>query len=185
MNILSNLRVVELEGLAPSVFCGQVLADYGAQVVVVARPGGQTLIPNIDSNYQHRNKQAIVLDLKTPCHRMVLSQMLTKTDILIDCYSPGQLERLVDLPALLLSNPRLIICRLSGYGQTGPHSLKAGHDLNYLARSGLLPFLGLPALPSPPANLLADMCGGSLLGLIGVLMLLHRRSITNQGGIVD
>ncbi len=116
MEILDGLKVIELEGLAPSVFCGQVLADFGAQVVVIERPLGQILIPNLDKNYQHRNKQAIVLDLKTRCHLEVLSQMLTKADILIDCYSPGQLEKIIDLPALLQNNRRLIICHISGYG---------------------------------------------------------------------
>ncbi|KAI1046832.1 hypothetical protein LB505_014358 [Fusarium chuoi] len=180
---LTDLRVVELAGLAPGPFCGQLLSSYGASVLRVDR-AGVSENQDILTSY----KSSIVLDLKNRDCISLLKGLLDKADILIDPFRPGVLERLGLCPSsvLLVSNPRLIVVRITGFRRDGPYKDMAGHDINYLAVSGLLSMLGSSELPpSPPGNLLADYSGGGLVAFAGVLMALYHRVSTGKGQVVD
>ncbi|KAF5230927.1 hypothetical protein FANTH_13606 [Fusarium anthophilum] len=180
---LTGLRVVELAGLAPGPFCGQLLSSYGASVLRVDR-AGVSENQDILTSY----KSSIVLDLKNRDSIRLLKGLLDRADILIDPFRPGVLERLGLCPSsvLLVSNPRLIVVRITGFRRDGPYKDMAGHDINYLAVSGLLSMLGSSERPpSPPGNLLADYSGGGLVAFAGVLMALYNRGSTGKGQVVD
>ncbi|KAG9499417.1 hypothetical protein J7337_007873 [Fusarium musae] len=180
---LTDLRVVELAGLAPGPFCGQLLSSYGASVLRVDR-AGVSENQDILTSY----KSSIVLDLKNRNSIHLLKVLLDKADILIDPFRPGVLERLGLCPnsVLLVSNPRLIVVRITGFRRDGPYKDLAGHDINYLAVSGVLSMLGNSELPpAPPGNLLADYAGGGLVAFAGVLMALYHRSSTGKGQVVN
>ncbi|KAM5522835.1 alpha-methylacyl-racemase [Fusarium oxysporum f. sp. phaseoli] len=180
---LTGLRVVELAGLAPGPFCGQLLSSYGASVLRVDRAG---VYENQDILTSY--KSSIVLDLKNRHCIRLLKGLLDKADILIDPFRPGVLERLGLCPSsvLLVSNPRLIVVRITGFRRDGPYKDMAGHDINYLAVSGVLSKLGSSGLPpSAPGNLLADYAGGGLVAFAGVLMALYHRGSTGKGQVVE
>jgi alpha-methylacyl-CoA racemase len=130
---LQGIRVIELAGLAPAPFAGMMLADYGATVIRVDRA------VDFSTDVLNRHKRSIALNLKNPEAVVMLKRLLRDSDVLLDPYRPGVLESMGLGPDVLLKdNPRLIIGRLSGYGQTGDWSKRAGHDINYLAISGAL-----------------------------------------------
>jgi alpha-methylacyl-CoA racemase len=130
---LQGIRVIELAGLAPAPFAGMMLADYGATVIRVDRT------VDFSTDVLNRHKRSIALNLKNPEAVVTLKRLLRDSDVLLDPYRPGVLESMGLGPDILLKvNPRLIIARLSGYGQTGGWSKRAGHDINYLAISGAL-----------------------------------------------
>eukprot|EP01100_Stratorugosa_tubuloviscum_P002446 TRINITY_DN156_c1_g4_i1.p1 TRINITY_DN156_c1_g4~~TRINITY_DN156_c1_g4_i1.p1 ORF type:complete len:377 (-),score=179.37 TRINITY_DN156_c1_g4_i1:85-1173(-) len=199
---LNNIKVIELAGLAPVPFCGMLLSDFGAQVTVIDRP--QPISNNNDNDDNdnndnndkpisdlhtiNRNKKFIYLDLKNnEENKQSFLELIKNSDILLDPFRPGVLERLNFDPIKLLTlNPKLIIARLSGYGQTGPLALTAGHDLNYLAISGILSlFRRNNDRPFFPINLLADFAGGGLLCAFGILVALFEREKTGKGKIID
>ncbi|XP_069348746.1 alpha-methylacyl-CoA racemase isoform X3 [Eulemur rufifrons] len=129
---LMGISVLELAGLAPAPFCGMLLADFGAQVVRVDRPGA-----NGDVSRLSRGKRSLVLDLKRPRGAAVLRRMCARMDVLLEPFRPGVMEQLQLGPEILQrENPKLIYARLSGFGQSGRFSRLAGHDINYLALSG-------------------------------------------------
>lgn len=130
---LAGLTVFEMAGLAPAPFAGMILADFGAKVIRVDRPNSTHV------DLLSRNKQSIALDMKNPVAIEVFKKLLAKADILLDPFRPGVMEKLGLGPRELHEiNPRLIFARLSGFGQTGPSAMAAGHDINYLAISGVL-----------------------------------------------
>ncbi|KRX03622.1 CoA-transferase family III domain [Pseudocohnilembus persalinus] len=184
---LQGLKVIELEGLAPSVFTGMVLADFGADVTIINKPEQGLQISDISENYMNRGKKSICMDLKNQGDILNLKIMLQQADVLIDCYRPGILEKLGLSPEeLQKNNPKLIICRITGFGQTGSLSKIAGHDINYVAMSGMLSLLGKQNQPpQPPINLLADFGAGGSFGVIGILMALYDRNKTQKGQIID
>ncbi|ROT35257.1 isopenicillin n-CoA epimerase [Sodiomyces alkalinus F11] len=176
---LAGIRVVELAGLAPGPFCGLVLADYGASVLRIDGPRS----PKGDVLARH--KSSLCLDLKHPPSRDVLLELLARADVLIDPFRPGVLERLGLSPheVLLKRNPRLVVARLTGFRRDGKYRDMAGHDINYLAVSGVLSMLGRPAdTPLPPANLLGDFAGGGAMCVLGILMALVARQAAAAGG---
>ncbi|GAD96882.1 alpha-methylacyl-CoA racemase [Paecilomyces variotii No. 5] len=184
---LAGTRVVELAGLAPGPFSGLLLADYGASVLRVDRSESASgASPSADLLTRH--KKSIILDLKDPDSKEVLLSLISEADVLIDPYRPGVLERLGLSPSevLLKRNPRLIVARMTGFRRTGKYSTMAGHDINYLAVSGVLSMLG-PAnsAPYPPINLLGDFAGGGSMCFLGILLALISRSRTGKGQIVE
>lgn len=134
-----------------------------------------------------RGKRSITLNLKESLHKEILKTLITKSDVLIDPYRPGVLEKMGFSPKECFAiNPKLIICRISGYGQTGPLVNQAGHDINYLSYSGLLGLFGRKnENPGFPNNILADFIGGGALGVFGILAAINERNRTGKGQVVD
>ncbi|MCJ1247920.1 hypothetical protein MMC30_005135 [Trapelia coarctata] len=187
---LDGVRVVELAGLAPVPFAGLLLADYGATVLRIDRPYPNTQrskpsTPTPDLLVRH--KSSISIDLKSPGGLSLLKTLLRDVDILLDPYRPGVLEGLGLGPSELLArNKRLIIARLTGFRRDGKYAKMAGHDINYLAVSGILSQLGRKSeAPCPPANILADFAGGGLMCAFGILLALLAREKTGKGQVVE
>lgn len=192
MRALDNIRVLELAGLAPGPFTGLLLADNGANVLRVDRvQPGHSPSPDV----LIRGKSSICVDLKDSPGRDFLLRLIPHADVLIDPFRPGVLERLGLGPDVLLKiNPRLILARLTGFRRDGKYATMAGHDLNYLAVSGVLstlgpavrtPPLGHPLPPSPPGNILADFAGGGLVCFVGIVLALFARIRTGKGQVVE
>lgn len=181
---LRGINVIELVGLAPVPFCGLILADQGARVIRVSNPRQQF----IEDTSFVRGKETIALDLKSDTHKSVFRRLCSKSDVLLDPYRVGVLERLSLAPnSLLQDNPGLIVARITGYGSSkSPMQLSAGHDINYLALSGVLSTLKKDTdLPNPPINYLADFAGGGLTCAFGIAAALFERSKTGRGQVVD
>lgn len=166
--LLKGVTVVELAGLAPGPLCGQMLADYGARVIRVDRPSAA-----INPDQLTRGKQSVALDLRHPAGQRALRAILesARVDVLIDTYRPGVLERLDILPARRDPGAQpLVVARLTGYGQTGELAKFAGHDINYLAASGVLGIIGPPQQPQVvPANILGDFAALALPGFAAIM----------------
>ncbi|NGN68180.1 CoA transferase, partial [Streptomyces sp. A7024] len=159
---LHGIRVVELAGIGPGPFAGMLLADLGADVVRVDRPGGAGLAINPDYDITNRNKRSAIVDLKDPAGAAAVLDLVERADILIEGYRPGVAERLgVGPDDCLARNPRLVYGRMTGWGQEGPLAQTAGHDIGYIAITGALGMIG-PAEgpPSVPANIVGDYAGG-------------------------
>ena len=185
---LSGLSVIELQAIGPVPFAGMLLRQLGAtvtRVVAPIDPGlGVAIDPRFDLLNAGKGEQAI--DLKSAEGRAALDAALAGTDVLIEGFRPGVLERLGLGPAELLArHRRLVIGRLSGWGDRGPLAPLAGHDINYLAIAGLLDCCGPAERPIPPMNLVADFGGGAMYLVTGVLARLGRRGIDGRGGLVD
>lgn len=192
MRVLDNIRVLELAGLAPGPFTGLLLADNGANVLRVDRvQPGHSPSPDV----LIRGKSSICVDLKDSSGKDFLLRLIPHTDVFIDPFRPGVLERLGLGPDVLLEiNPRLILARLTGFRRDGKYAAMAGHDINYLAVSGVLsmlgpavrtPPLGHPLPPSPPGNILADFAGGGMVCFVGILLALFARVRTGKGQVVE
>ncbi len=184
---LTGVRVLELQALGPAPLAAMLLGDLGADVVRLDRPGAAPLGLDLTRDPVQRNKRAITCDLKRPDDLALARRLAEKADVLIEGFRPGVLEKLGLGPdALLAGNPRLVICRLTGFGQTGPLAQVPGHDLTYLAYAGALYNLGRPGQPpQPPQNLVADYGGGSMLAVVGVLAALVERATSGKGQVVD
>lgn len=185
---LAGVRVVELAGIGPGPFAAMHLADLGADVVRVDRPGGAGLGIDPARDLTNRGKRSVLLDLKTDEGRARTLDLVEKADILVEGYRPGVAERLgVGPDACLARNPRLVYGRMTGWGQDGPLTERAGHDIGYIAVTGALSMVGeADRPPVVPANLLGDYAGGSLYLVIGVLAALqHARSEGGRGQVVD
>lgn len=183
---LTGVRVVELAGIGPGPFAAMLLADLGADVVRVDRPGGAGLGIDPASDLTNRNKRSVLLDLKSDGAYRVLD-LVERADILIEGYRPGVAERLgVGPEACLARNPKLVYGRMTGWGQDGPLAERAGHDIAYLALTGTLSMIGKPDEPPVvPANLVGDYAGGSLYLVVGVLAALQHARAHGEGQIVD
>ena len=184
--MLRGLRVVEFEGLGPAPFAAMMLAEMGAEVVVIHRPGAGSPVAG-GRNLLDRGKRSIVLDLKDPGDIAVARALVTRADALIEGYRPGVMERLGLGPdEMRAANPRLVYGRMTGWGQDGPRSTQAGHDLNYLATSGALWYAGAPGTPPlTPPTMLGDVGGGALYLVAGVLAGLIGAQRTGRGTVVD
>ncbi|XP_054439898.1 alpha-methylacyl-CoA racemase [Pteronotus mesoamericanus] len=179
---LRGVLVVELAGLAPGPLCGMILADFGAQVVCVDRPGGTVNVSGLS-----RGKRSLVVDLKQPQGATVVRRLCARADVVLEPFRSGVMEKLQLGPEILQrANPRLIYARLTGYGQSGPFSRVAGHDINYLALSGILSKIGRSGEnPYAPLNLLADFAGGGLMCAMGIMMALFERTRSGKGQVID
>ncbi|KFZ77049.1 carnitine dehydratase [Amycolatopsis sp. MJM2582] len=191
---LSGVRVVALAGMGPTPFASMLLADMGAEVVRVARPAnrrgralGQTegLAPEHD--LANRGVGTIEADLKSPAGVESVRRLVEVGDVFIEGYRPGVAERLGLGPEVLTRcNPALVYARLTGYGQTGPLAQQAGHDINYVAQSGVLHAMaraGEP--PRPPINLLGDYAGGALVAAYGIVCALLEARMSGRGQVID
>ena len=180
---LNGLRIVEMAGLGPCPLAGQLLADLGADVIVIDRKSGKADPADINN----RSKRSVAINLKAPEGVGIALGIIGTADILIEGFRPGVMERLglgpEDCRAV---NPRLIFGRMTGWGQKGPLSATAGHDINYLALTGALHAIGRAgAPPVPPLNLVADYAGGTMFLLLGILSALYEREKSGQGQVVD
>jgi crotonobetainyl-CoA:carnitine CoA-transferase CaiB-like acyl-CoA transferase len=184
--MLSGLRVVEFEGLGPAPFAAMMLAEMGADVIVINRPGAGNPVAGA-RNLLDRGKRSIVLDLKSAEDVATARALITRADALIEGFRPGVMERLGLGPeAMQTANPRLVYGRMTGWGQDGPRAQEAGHDLNYIATSGALWYAGAPGTPpQTPATLVGDVGGGALYLVAGMLAGLIRAGRTGQGTVVD
>jgi alpha-methylacyl-CoA racemase len=204
---LDGVRILDLSRLLPGAFCSQLLADLGADVVKVEDTGAGDYMRLVGPNYEsseesvrsalflavNRNKRSIRLDLKTEGGRDALLALVRDADVLLESFRPGVLERLgLGYDALSTVNERIIYCAITGYGLDGPNVARAGHDINYLALSGLLALTGeRDGPPISSAGQIADVGGGALMALAGILAALRERDGTSTaagsglGQIVD
>ncbi|MFB9314321.1 CaiB/BaiF CoA transferase family protein [Nocardioides plantarum] len=183
---LKGVKVVEIAGIGPGPHACMILADLGADVIRVERPGGQALAGG-KTMLLNRGRPSVALDLKNPEARQVVLDLVADADVLVEGMRPGVTERLGlgpdDCHAV---NPRLVYGRMTGWGQTGPLAQAAGHDMNYIAITGALFGLGQDkARPHFPANLVGDFGGGSTYLVIGILAALLEAKASGQGQVVD
>jgi alpha-methylacyl-CoA racemase len=181
---LAGVRVIELGGIGPGPHAAMVLADLGADVVRVRRPGGFAM-PREDRDLMHRGKRIVDLDVKN--NPQALLDLAAKADVLLDPFRPGTCERLGIGPGECAAvNPRLIYARMTGWGQDGPMAMTAGHDINYLSQTGALASMGYRDRPPlPPMNLVADFGGGSMFLLLGIVSALYEREKSGKGQVID
>ena len=186
--VLQGVTVIELAGIGPGPFCGMMLADHGANVIRVERPGtGGRFGDGGNRDILNRSRTRIELDLKDPAGIEQLKDMVKDADALIEGYRPGVIERMGIGPDVLLAiNPKLVIGRMTGWGQQGPMAPLAGHDINYIALSGALHSYGRAGeKPTFPVNAVGDFGGGGMMLAFGVVAgVLHARS-GGQGQVVD
>jgi crotonobetainyl-CoA:carnitine CoA-transferase CaiB-like acyl-CoA transferase len=192
---LAGVRVLDLTRLLPGPFATLILADLGARVDKIEDPGpgdylrlGPPLVGDTSAVFLalNRNKRSATLDLKKESGRAAMLRLVERADVLIEQFRPGVLERLgLGHATLRAANPRLVVCALTGYGQDGPLAARAGHDINYVARSGVLGMQGPPdSPPQVPAVQVSDM-GSALWCVIGILAALSERARSGQGRVVD
>ena len=180
-NQLKGIRVIELAGIGPAPYAGQLLAEMGAEVIVVNRPGSS--VPTIDS----RGKKSIVVDIKKPEGISIVLELCKTASVIIEGLRPGVTERLGLGPKVCHDiNPKIIYGRMTGWGQTGPWANMAGHDINYISITGALNAIGVEGqVPSPPLNLIGDYGGGTMFLIMGILASLIKAQKTGVGEIVD
>lgn len=180
---LKGLTVVEMAAIGPVPLAGQLMADLGATVIIVDRKSSADEVTDIN----RRNKRSIAINLKREEGREVFLEMLKSADILLEGFRPGVMEKLLIGPAECHQcNLKLIYGRMTGWGQAGPLSKTAGHDINYLAITGALHAVGLKDQPPvPPLNLVADYAGGAMFLVMGVLAALQERQHSGKGQIID
>jgi alpha-methylacyl-CoA racemase len=179
---LSGVRVLDLSRLAPGPYCSLLLGELGAEVTVVRGGRGSAPIASLA-----RGKRVVTLDLRDPLGRSALARLARDADVLIEGFRPGVAARLgAGYEELARVNPRLVYCSLTGYGQRGPRSGEAGHDINYLAVSGVLGALGPPdGDPVPPLNLVADFGAGGTAAAFAIAAALFARERTGRGRYLD
>jgi crotonobetainyl-CoA:carnitine CoA-transferase CaiB-like acyl-CoA transferase len=189
MGPLSGLKIIELAGVGPGPMCAMLLADLGATVLRVERTQAADLGTPRPARFMlvHRSRRAIALDLKQPAAVELVLRLVESSHALIDPFRPGVIERLGLGPeACLARNPRLVIGRMTGWGQTGALAQRAGHDLNYIALSGVLHAIGREGqAPVPPLNLVGDYGGGALYLALGMLSALYETARSGRGQVVD
>lgn len=188
---LTGIRVLEFAGLAPGPFAGMLLADYGASVLRVDRPHAQAFTANpppATPDQLTRHKSSICVDLKSSGGLTLIKNIIPTVDVVIDPFRPGVLEKAGLSPekVLLGLNPRLIVARMTGFRRDGKYKDMAGHDINYIAVSGILSMLGRKSeKPYAPANILGDFGGGGLVCFTGILLALLQRENTGIGQVVE
>ena len=185
MGALSGYKVIELAGIGPAPMGGMILADMGADVIRIERPGAAD--PKVAEPISGRNKKSVVLDLKQDAGKAALMALIEQADALIDPYRPGVCEKLGFGPdECLARNPKLVFARMTGWGQTGPLAQAAGHDLNYIAITGALHAIGRRGeRPVVPLNLVGDFGGGGMLLVTGVMGGLLEAAKSGQGQVID
>jgi alpha-methylacyl-CoA racemase len=187
---LAGTRIVEIGSIGPGPFCAMLLADLGADVIRVDRVAGSGLVgPNDDPRQEllNRGRRSVAVDLKHPDGAEVVLQLVERADALLEGFRPGVTERLGIGPAECSArNPRLVYGRMTGFGQDGPMSQAVGHDLNYVALSGVLSLIGRRGQPpTPPLSLVGDFGGGGMVLALGILAALLERGRSGTGQVID
>jgi alpha-methylacyl-CoA racemase len=180
---LTGLKIIEFAGIGPGPFCGMLLSDLGADVVRIDRRGPGRASP---TDITARGRRSVALDLKDPAAIEACLKLVEKADVLFEGFRPGVMERLGLGPDVALKrNPKLVYGRMTGWGQTGPLSHAAGHDMNYIAITGALHAIGTEDKPVPPLNLVGDFGGGALYLAFGILAGVIQARETGKGQVVD
>jgi alpha-methylacyl-CoA racemase len=194
---LKGIRILDLSRLLPGAYASQMLSDFGADVIKIEEPGlgdyGRFMPPHGRDGISlyfvatNRNKRSITLNLKSEQGRDIFLRLLGESDVILESFRPGVMERLgLGYEQLKETHPRLIYCAISGYGQDGPYRLRAGHDLNYAGYAGLLHYnRGPHGEPAMPATQLGDLAGGSYMAVIGILAAIVGRAETGAGRMID
>jgi crotonobetainyl-CoA:carnitine CoA-transferase CaiB-like acyl-CoA transferase len=196
MRPLDGIRVLDLTRLLPGAVATMMLGDFGAEIIKIEEPGAGDPMrhshaginqPDAYFLVANRNKRSLALNLKHSAGRFIFLQLVEKADVVIEGFRPGVMARLqLDYETLRQLNPRLIYCALTGYGQDGPYRHQAGHDINYISTAGLLGVNGAQdGPPAIPGVQIADLAGGSLHAMIGILLALQARAQTGAGQMVD
>ena len=185
MGPLTGVRVLEVAAIGPSPMTGMILADMGADVIRVERASQDTPMTRTDPSY--RGKRSIALDLKSPEGIETFLRLVETADVLTEGFRPGVMERLgIGPDECRARNPRLVYGRMTGWGQDGPLAQAAGHDINYIALTGVLHAIGNAGEPPvPPLNLIGDMGGGGMLLALGIVAALYESKASGQGQVVD
>jgi alpha-methylacyl-CoA racemase len=194
--MLSDVRVLDLSRLLPGGYATLVMADLGARVDKLEDPRGGDYLRQMGPDFAdvsaffyalNRNKRSLALDLKRPEGVAAVRRLARHYDVLVESFRPGVMEKLgLSWEVLSSENPALVYCAISGFGQTGPDRLRSGHDIGYIARAGLLGYGGEPdGPPALPGGQVADVGGGSLFAVVGILAALHERGRTGRGRLVD
>jgi crotonobetainyl-CoA:carnitine CoA-transferase CaiB-like acyl-CoA transferase len=181
---LGDVRVLDLSRQLPGPFCSMLLADLGADVVVVAAPNDPM---GVGIPLLGRNKRNLTLNLKDPEGHAIFDRLVASADVVLEGFRPGVTARLgIDYDTLRARHPRLVYCSLSGYGQDGPYRDRVGHDVNYLGYAGVLDLIGAAGGPPVIAGVqIADIGGGGLMAAVGILAALLARERTGRGQLVD
>jgi crotonobetainyl-CoA:carnitine CoA-transferase CaiB-like acyl-CoA transferase len=196
MRALEGIRVLDLTRAVPGPYCSMLLADMGADVLLVEEalpPSGRRAnTPAMSAeeaarNALRRNKRSIRIDLKNDEGRSLFAELARRADVVLEGFRPGVADRLkIGATTLRAMNPRLVYCSISGYGQAGPYASHAGHDLNYIAIAGALGMIGRPgAPPAIPMNLVADLAGGGLMAAFAITLALFARTSSGEGQTID
>jgi alpha-methylacyl-CoA racemase len=184
---LAGVRVIELAGLGAGPFCGMMLADHGAQVIRIDRLSARALLLAAEKDFLNRSRASFSVDLKSEDGVALVRRLCRSADAVFESYRPGVMERLGLGPDVLLAdNPKLVYGRLTGWGQTGPYAAAAGHDINYIALSGVLHATGRAGQrPTPPLNIVGDFGGGGLMLAFGMVAAILSARATGRGQVVD
>jgi len=186
---LAGVRVLEFEAIGPGPFCAMMLADMGADVLLVDRTSDPRLGFDRERGFDPmlRGRRSVTVDIKTPAGVAAALALAAKADAVIEGFRPGVMERAGLGPDVLLArNPKLVYGRMTGWGQTGPLSARAGHDINYIALSGALHAIGRAGgPPTPPLNLVGDFGGGGMLLAFGIACALFEAQRSGRGQVVD
>ncbi len=182
---LKGITVLDLSRLLPGPYASMILADHGARVIAVEDK--RFLADGLFMTTVNRNKEHVSLNLKTDAGREIFFKLAARSDVVMEGFRPGVVDRLgVGYEAVRQVRPDVIYCAITGYGQDGPARDRAGHDVNYLSQAGVLGLIGEPDRPpSIPGIQIADMVGGSMNAVIGILLALHHRQRTGQGQYID
>ena len=194
--MLSDIKILDLSTLLPGPYASMMLADLGAEVLRVESSTRTDLLremmPKVGESsaahqYLNRSKKSIALDLKKPEAIEIIKALVKKYDVVLEQFRPGVMNRLgIGYEKIKAINPSIIYCAITGYGQTGPYKNRAGHDLNYLSISGISSYSKRKKqAPVPQGIQIADVAGGSLHSVIGILAALHHRQKTGQGQFID
>ncbi len=193
MGVLDGIKVLELARVPPAEMPAMILADMGAEVLKIEspepdRPAGEEWVRRTIHSFTNRNKRSMTLNMKSADGQAIFRKLAATADVLVEGFRPGVMKRLgADYETLRASNPRLIYCSLSGFGQDGPYRDYPAHDMNYLSLAGVLGLIGDAGSKKPviPLNLVADYAGASLHGALGIALALFARERTGRGQLVD
>jgi len=187
MGPLEGVRILEMSGIGPGPFAGMMLADMGADIISIERPGSLMRFPDPKFDVMQRGRRSVTLDIKKPAGAAAALDLVEVADALIEGFRPGVMESLGLAPETCLErNPRLVYGRITGWGQDGPLARTAGHDINYIALAGALHAIGRRGeRPVPPLNLVGDFGGGGMLLAFGIVAALFEAQRSGRGQVVD